>query len=142
MIDADLLLAIAFTALLLTGAVVAGVAMAEALGRRHDRARRRRGRADDKARVLLEQWLSPAQAAQLESFRYFEVTGSASGKRYRIRPEPQMNIDELDASGARVAVWCFMPEGHLPVGDIMLAQKIALETDEPAAIAIAHGRAA
>jgi hypothetical protein len=30
-----------------------------------------------------------------------------------------------------------MPEGNLVVGDVMLAQKIALETNERAAIAVA-----
>jgi hypothetical protein len=140
-VDADLLIAVAFTALLLTGAVILGLLLAECLGRRHDRVRRRRRRADDKARALLRDWLTPAQVAQFESYGHFDVIGSASGKRYRIRPEPQMNVDELDPAGLRVAVWCFMPEGYLPVGDIMLAQKIALETDERAALAVAHGRA-
>ena len=38
----------------------------------------------------------------------------------------------------QIAVWCFGPEGCLPVGDIMLAQRIALETDEHAALAVAN----
>jgi hypothetical protein len=139
-VDADLLIAVVFTVLLLVGTVVLGLVLAEAIGHRQDRRRRRRGRADERARALLRNWLSPAQAAEYDTYGYFEVTGSASGKRYRIRPEPQMNVDEFDASGARVAVWCFMPQGYLPVGDIMLAQKIALETDEASALAIAHGR--
>ena len=49
-----------------------------------------------------------------------------------------MNIDELDGEGSRVAVWCFGPTGNLPVGDNMLAQKIALETDEQAALAVVN----
>jgi hypothetical protein len=49
-----------------------------------------------------------------------------------------MNIDELDGRGARVAVWCFGPEGQLPIGDVILAQKIALETNERAALAVAN----
>jgi hypothetical protein len=36
-----------------------------------------------------------------------------------------------------VATWCFGPEESLPMGDILLAQKIALENDEEAALAIA-----
>src|SRR5436190_20329684 len=32
---------------------------------------------------------------------------------------------------------CFGPEGELPLGDMMLAQKIALENDEEAALALA-----
>jgi hypothetical protein len=70
---------------------------------------------------------------------HFEVTGCHTGKRYRIRAKRQMNIDELDERNRAVAVWCFGPEGVLPIGDIMLAQKIALETDEFASLAIANG---
>jgi hypothetical protein len=35
-------------------------------------------------------------------------------------------------------VWCFGPVGHLPLGDVMLAQKLALETDEQATLAVAN----
>jgi hypothetical protein len=49
-----------------------------------------------------------------------------------------MNIDELDKDGTPVAVWCIGPAGRLPIGDSMLAQKIALETDEQAALAVAN----
>ena len=34
--------------------------------------------------------------------------------------------------------WCFVPEGNLVPGDVMLAQKIALETDERGALAVAR----
>jgi hypothetical protein len=36
------------------------------------------------------------------------------------------------------AEWCFVPEGNLVAGDVMLAQKIALETNERAALAVAY----
>jgi hypothetical protein len=81
--------------------------------------------------------MSPAQLARFESYGHFEVIGSRTGKRYRIRYNQVVNIDELDERGAQVATWCFGPEGNLPRGDIMLAQKIALENDEEAALAIA-----
>jgi hypothetical protein len=70
---------------------------------------------------------------------HFEVTGCHSGKRYRIRSDRQLNVDELDKRDRTVAVWCFGPDGHLPIGDIMLAQKIALETDEYASLEVANG---
>jgi len=66
------------------------------------------------------------------------VKGSHSGKWYRIRYGRSMNIDELGENGVRAAGWCFGPEGRLPLGDIMLAQKLALETDELAALAVAN----
>ena len=98
----------------------------------------RRGEAEQKALSLLKLWLSSAQLTQYESNGHFEVTGSHSGKRYRIRCARQMNVDELGEHGAKLGVWCFGPEGYLPVGDVMLAQKIALETDERAALAVAN----
>jgi hypothetical protein len=49
-----------------------------------------------------------------------------------------MNIEELDGGGAHVTTWCFAEEGKLPVEDIMLAQKIALETDERTVLGIAN----
>jgi hypothetical protein len=134
----ELLLAAAFTSLALLCAVAVGLILAEAGGRHQDCVRRRRREAEKKARLLLTEWLSPAQRAQYESEGCFQVTGCHSGKRYRIRRDRQMNIDELDSRGARVAVWCFGPEGQLSVGDVMLAQKIALETNEQEALAIAN----
>ena len=86
----------------------------------------------------MKQWLSPAQLAQFEKHVYFELTGGDSGKRYRIRPTHQMNVDELNERGVRTVSYCFGPEGGLPIGDVMLAQKIALENDEQAALALAN----
>jgi hypothetical protein len=40
------------------------------------------------------------------------------------------NVLEIDNAGRRRAGWCFVPDAHLVTGDVMLAQKIALETDE------------
>ena len=49
-----------------------------------------------------------------------------------------MNIVELAANGRVNRRWCFAPEGALATGDVMLAQKIALETFELNALAIAN----
>jgi len=94
--------------------------------------------AEERGLVLLKQWLSPAQLAQYENHGYFELTGGDSGKRYRIRPTHQMNVDELNERGVQTVSYCFGPEGGLPIGDVMLAQKIALENDEQAALALAN----
>ena len=87
---------------------------------------------------LLKEWLSPAQLEQYERVGSFEVTGSHSRKRYRIRPGLSYNVDELDADGREVMRYCFVPEGSLVLGDQMLAQKVALETDEKAALKVAN----
>jgi hypothetical protein len=49
-----------------------------------------------------------------------------------------MNIEELDSGGKAIAQWCFAPERQLVVGDVLLAQKIALETMERKALAAAN----
>ena len=49
-----------------------------------------------------------------------------------------MNILELDSAGRPRLGWCFAPKGYLVAGDVMLAQKIALETDERGALAVAN----
>ena len=66
------------------------------------------------------------------------MIGSESKRRYRIRLAGAFNVDLLRADGSVEQRICFMPEGSLVNGDIMLAQKIALETDEPAARQIAN----
>jgi hypothetical protein len=86
----------------------------------------------------LKEWLSPEQFAQYDAKSYFEVTGCHSGKRYRISHSTTMNIHELDGAGYPCVGWCFTPKGYLVAGDVMLAQKIALETDERGALTVAN----
>jgi hypothetical protein len=101
---------------------------------------RRRARFDDRearGMALLREWLSPQQLWQLEAYNYFEVIGCNSGARYRITYGVSTNVVELDGYGRPRLGWCFIPEGNLVAGDVMLAQKIALETNERGALAIA-----
>jgi hypothetical protein len=90
-----------------------------------------------RARGLLREWLSPDQRAQFDADGYFEVTGSHTGRRYRIHQGKMSNVLELDEGMAPKIGWCFVPERALAAGDVMLAQKIALETDEAAVLAVA-----
>jgi hypothetical protein len=133
----ELVLGAAFVALLIFGALSVAFVLTTILASHRIRVGTQRTPAEQKALTLLREWLSPAQRARFESYGHFEVKGSRTGKRYRIRADRVVNIDELDARGAQVASWCFAPEGNLPMGDIMLAQKIALESDEDAVLAIA-----
>jgi hypothetical protein len=86
---------------------------------------------------LLREWLSPVQLAEYDANSYFDVTGCDTGKRYRIHHGASMNVHEIDAAGRARVGWCFVPNTHLAAGDVMLAQKIALETDERGALAVA-----
>ena len=87
---------------------------------------------------LLSEILSHDQRAQYSAHGYFEVIGGQSGKRYRIKTGSQMNVVELDASGRRVRGLCFLPRGGVPIGDVMAAQKLALELMEAEALDIAR----
>jgi hypothetical protein len=87
---------------------------------------------------LLREWLSQEQLAQYDAHKYFEVIGCHTGKRYRIHHGSGANVTELDDAALPRTGWCFVPNDHLVAGDVMLAQKIALETDERGALAAAN----
>ena len=94
------------------------------------RSKNNRAEVEERSLRLLRSWLSPRQAQQWDALREFEVVGSHTETRYRIRRGRAMNVHELDQAGNIVAQWCFAPKGDLPMGDVLLAQKIALETME------------
>jgi len=94
--------------------------------------------ADARAIRLLKENLSPTQRDQYEKSGYFHVIGGTTGKRYRIRNGCQMNVEELNKNDRCVRVLCFMPRGGLVVGDVMLAQKLALELFESHALTVAN----
>jgi hypothetical protein len=88
---------------------------------------------------LMQDWLSPAQRQQFERFGYFDVVGCASGTVYRIYHSlTAPNVYEINDVGRRRKAVCFAPIGPLAKGDVLLAQKIALETDEQSALAVAN----
>jgi hypothetical protein len=87
---------------------------------------------------LLRENLSRSQRDQYERSGYFDVTGGETGRRYRIKHGSQMNVEELDGHNRTIRCLCFMPEGDLVTGDVMLAQKLALELFELEALAIAN----
>lgn len=95
---------------------------------------------DSEARglTLLREWLSPGQLAQFNADGYFDVIGCDSGRRYRIHYGSSMNVEELDDLDQPHICYCFVTDAFLVPGDVVLAQKIALETDERAALALAN----
>ena len=82
--------------------------------------------------------LNACQREQFREHECFEVRGGTTGKRYSIRRATSLNVEELNESGATVASWCFLPDGYLPIEDVMLAQKISLELYEDDALSIAR----
>jgi hypothetical protein len=87
---------------------------------------------------LLKANLSPAQRSQFDQHFFFDIKGGDTGKSYRIRHGRVGNVEEHNSQGTCVRKWCFSPAGQLPIGDVMLAQKLALETFEYDALRVAN----
>ena len=87
---------------------------------------------------LLKANLTPSQLTEFLTYRRFDVVGGVSGRIYRIRFTGARNVEELDREGRCIRRLCFFPEGELVAGDVVLAQKVALETFEAEALAIAN----
>jgi len=94
--------------------------------------------AEAKGLRLLKENLTPIQRRQFETRGCFEVRGGETGRRYRIRRGLQMNVEQLDHKGRPVCVLCFVPEGSLVAGDVLLAQKLALELFETDTLSAAN----
>jgi hypothetical protein len=93
---------------------------------------------EGRGQALLRQCLTPDQRKSFADKGYLEVTGCHSGKRYRIYYATLSNIRLLDDNVMPCVGLCLVPVQTLPLGDVLLAQKIALETDERAALAAAY----
>ena len=91
-----------------------------------------------RGRRLLRRWLSAEQLAQFDLFNFFDVIGCHTARRYRIHYATAANVEELDKLGHPIMRYCFVPKGNLVPSDVMLAQKIALETEERAALEVAN----
>lgn len=91
-----------------------------------------------RSKKLLEENLTLAQRQQYGTHLCFDVIGGESGKRYRLWERHCHNIEELDTQGHHVCLWCVRPGNGLPIGDILLGQKTALELYESDAIRIAN----
>ena len=98
----------------------------------------RRSLAYKRGLELLKANLTASQLNDFLTYRCFDVVGGSSGHTYRIRLAGAMNVEEIDGRGRRLGRLCFFPEGTLVEGDVMLAQKVALETFETEALAIAN----
>lgn len=84
--------------------------------------------AEAKARNLLQRALTLEQRRDLVSRNYFYVQGRRF--TYRIREGHSGNVEALDSSGRVISRFCAHPLGRVPVSDVMLAQKLWIETDE------------
>lgn len=97
-----------------------------------------------RARYLLRKHLSPRQREQLVRHNFFTVYGSNTGEPYRIyglRVGPKRNVlgqNIYDRHGfmygigvqSEASFWDDWTEHPIPPSDIMLAQKLLIETNE------------
>jgi hypothetical protein len=87
---------------------------------------------------LLRSNLTADQLHDFLTYRRFDVVGGVTGRTYRIRFGGTMNVKELHPDGGCVRRLCFFPEGQLVDGDVVLAQKVALESFELETLKIAN----
>ena len=89
--------------------------------------------AEERSRALWWSCLSKLQQEQWRLASIFSVVGSHTGNRYWITNRPNYNVVDEKLR------YCFTPSDHgLPVYDMMLAQKIALENDEQTVLLVAN----
>jgi hypothetical protein len=87
---------------------------------------------------LLEENLSPNQLELFSKRRFFHVVGGTTGNLYRICYGTAMNVSQIDKTGFVIRRLCFYPQHALPEGDVLLAQKFALELFELDALTVAN----
>jgi len=91
-----------------------------------------------RAEALLRDCLTAEQAAQLLHADAFELL-TASGRRYRVRRGRAGNVERLELTGHPTRRYCLHPaDAAVPEADVMLAQKLLLESDEDAFLRIAN----
>lgn len=96
--------------------------------------------AELRAIALLQSWLTPEQREQFDKYGWFDVIGGDTGRRYRVNRPQIYNVHLLcECSGVMCKI-CFVPRDRKiqTHGDIMLMQKMALEKDELATLALAN----
>lgn len=93
--------------------------------------------AKEKAKLILSEHLTEEQRAQLAREKFFVVRGSA-GRMFRVHEGRAGNVRLLSEDGRPVEQLCIHPTIACPDEDTMLAQKLAIETDEAAFYAKAN----
>lgn len=83
-----------------------------------------------KAERLLLSCLSKKQKNEYNEHLYFTVKGNVTGKSYRIHPDKQINIEEIDSAGRVMGRLCVVSAEYIPIEDHMLSQKLLIETNE------------
>lgn len=91
-----------------------------------------------RAEALLLSNLNAQQRDDLKNRGCFYLH-TQSGKKYRIDRSTHGNVKLIDETGKILKGYCAQPNG-VPTDDAILAQKLMLETDEPAFLRVANAR--
>jgi hypothetical protein len=98
----------------------------------------RQEKARERARTLLERHLTPKQWLDYEEFGHFFIK-TPKGHRYQIGSAHYQNVVRLNKRRKAMRTLCVVVRDvNVPVEDLMLAQKLMLETQEDAFLKIAH----
>jgi hypothetical protein len=95
------------------------------------------GRARRRGMQLLFEHLTPVQRDQLMRSGHFDITGGTTRSAYRIHNRRMVNVEVLQ-DGQAIKLLCFQPMGGLVQGDVLLAQKLALELFESETLSVAN----
>lgn len=118
--------------------------VAQAVGRAAAKAEEREKKrlaSEARAKELLMLALDHLQRKDLEArgaFRLEVLSRDGATRRYEITRGRAGNVYEIDAKGKRIAKFCAHPAVDCPDQDTMLAQKLMLEADEEAFLAVAN----
>lgn len=100
--------------------------------------------ATERARELLRGLLTEEQWQEYDDHETFTVIGS-SGQRFRIDHGTTGNVTTVDSDGYPLVAYCAHPElydqdshRYLPTEDVLVAQALALMTDDAAFLAVAN----
>lgn len=85
--------------------------------------------ADERAREILEEHLSPQQRIELRALSKFRVRGGKTKNVYLVEPGNGFKLVSKLTTKVMVS-YCLHPEEHIPFDDVALATKLWLEDEE------------
>ncbi len=107
------------------------------MGLNRSRDRKAWNKADARARALLHRYLTKEQRLEVRKTKGFMMRDK-NGRSYHVTLGSATNIF-VEHEGKTYAL-CVIPKEHLPTHDVVLAQKIMLETDPDAFLRLARVR--
>jgi hypothetical protein len=99
-----------------------------------------RQEAEVRAEALLLAHLTDQQRTDYLEKGYFDMPGERGRHTYRLWKGSAGNVKRLNARGTEVMSYCIHPREHLPHSDVVLAQKLLLETAEAEFLRLANAR--